>query len=111
MVIGEVLRKATGETTETFSNKKLFGPLGITHHQWSFMPSGKANTGGHLFLTIPEPRVALRLRLAGARGRLLRPILFFAPVYLPRYAIPVWVVLGVGTARLLLARRKKPADL
>jgi len=29
-------------------------------------------------------------------------ILLFAPVYLPRYVFPAWVVLGVGTMRLLL---------
>jgi len=29
-------------------------------------------------------------------------ILLFAPIYLPRYVFPVWVVLGVGIMRLLL---------
>jgi len=28
-------------------------------------------------------------------------ILFFAPIYLPRYVIPVWIILGAGMARLL----------
>jgi len=36
-------------------------------------------------------------------------ILFFAPIYLPRYVIPVWVVLGAGTVRLLLVPDAEPA--
>ncbi|MCW8925590.1 MAG: hypothetical protein OQJ84_04980 [Xanthomonadales bacterium] len=35
-------------------------------------------------------------------------ILLFAPIYLPRYVFPVWVVLGVGTIRLLLAPSPLP---
>ena len=30
-------------------------------------------------------------------------IAFFAPIFLPRYVFPVWVILGVGTVQLLLA--------
>lgn len=49
-LLGPVLEKATGEKTELFAARTLFGPLGITKLKWPYTPAGAAMTGGGLKL-------------------------------------------------------------
>ena len=51
IVLGEILRQASGMEVDTFAEKYLFQPLGITNCQWSFFgKDNKVDTGGHLHL-------------------------------------------------------------
>ena len=51
VVLGEVIRLATGGPVDLFAHRHLFGPLGITSYEWSYTPAGQVDNGGHLFLT------------------------------------------------------------
>lgn len=49
VVLGEVLRGATGENAESFARAALFEPLGIGRVQWAVFDEGAGiDTGGHL---------------------------------------------------------------
>ncbi len=50
IVIGDILRKATGLHADDFAQKHLFEPLGITEYWWHRYPSGVVQTGGGLRL-------------------------------------------------------------
>ncbi len=50
IVIGDILRKATGLHADDFAHKHLFEPLGITDYWWYRYPSGAVQTGGGLRL-------------------------------------------------------------
>jgi CubicO group peptidase (beta-lactamase class C family) len=52
--LSEVLEKATGERTDSYAQKKLFGPLGITDALWVYSPLNVPQTGGGLRLTSRE---------------------------------------------------------
>ncbi|MYM69369.1 serine hydrolase [Pseudoduganella sp. FT55W] len=49
-MLGPVLEKATGEKTDQFAARTLFGPLGITKLKWQSTPAGPVMTGGGLGL-------------------------------------------------------------
>lgn len=50
IVIGDILRKATGLHADDFAQKNLFEPLGITNYGWQRYASGAVQTGGGLRL-------------------------------------------------------------
>lgn len=50
VLIGKILREATGERVEDWARDKLFGPLGITDFYWKTTPDGETDTEGGLFL-------------------------------------------------------------
>jgi CubicO group peptidase (beta-lactamase class C family) len=50
-VVGEVIRRASGMSTEAFSQEYLFGPLGIVDFTWPVTATGWTWTGGDLRLT------------------------------------------------------------
>lgn len=50
VVLGSVLRQATGRRIEEFANDALFAPLEITGAQWQMTPTRAAMTGGGLGL-------------------------------------------------------------
>jgi len=52
--LSEVLEKATGERTDRYAQKKLFGPLGIRDAVWVYSPLNVPQTGGGLRLTSRE---------------------------------------------------------
>jgi CubicO group peptidase (beta-lactamase class C family) len=52
--LSEVLEKVTGERTDRYAQKKLFGPLGITDAIWVYSPLNIPQTGGGLRLTSRE---------------------------------------------------------
>ncbi len=50
VLLGGVLRQASGEPVADFARKVLFEPLCISDYRWSFSPSGQAMTGGSFFI-------------------------------------------------------------
>ena len=52
--LSEVLEKATGERTDRYAQKRLFGPLGISDAVWVYSPLNVPQTGGGLRLTSRE---------------------------------------------------------
>jgi CubicO group peptidase (beta-lactamase class C family) len=52
--LSEVLEKVTGERTDHYAQKKLFGPLGIMDAVWVYSPLNIPQTGGGLRLTSRE---------------------------------------------------------
>ena len=49
-LLGEIIRRTSGLNAEKFSEKYLFGPLGISHYNWLKYNDGSINTGGGLLL-------------------------------------------------------------
>ncbi len=50
VLLGGVLRQASGEPVPEFARKRLFEPLCILDYRWRFSPSGQAMTGGSFFI-------------------------------------------------------------
>lgn len=50
VLIGEIIRKATGQRADLWAAERLFAPLGITDYYWKITPSGEADTEGGLYL-------------------------------------------------------------
>lgn len=50
IVLGEVIRRASGLSVDKFAERYLFEPLGITDYYWSKLPGEIVETGGGLFL-------------------------------------------------------------
>ena len=50
VVLGGVITKASEMPVAAFSEKFLFGPLGIEDYYWELKPDGNADTGGHMFM-------------------------------------------------------------
>lgn len=76
MLVGEVLRLATGLPVPDFAFKYLFTPLGITHCYWAYTPRGKALTGTSLHLRSRDMAKFGQLYLDGGRwqGRQIVPL-------------------------------------
>jgi CubicO group peptidase (beta-lactamase class C family) len=50
ILLGEVIRKSTGEGADIFAEKNLFAPLGITDYRWNKGPKSVLDTAGGLWL-------------------------------------------------------------
>jgi CubicO group peptidase (beta-lactamase class C family) len=50
VLLGAVIKKATGLYADEFAQKYLFEPLGISQYRWSTAPDGTRHTGGGLSL-------------------------------------------------------------
>jgi CubicO group peptidase (beta-lactamase class C family) len=50
LVLGEIIRKASGLPVDKFAERYLFTPLGITDYYWAKIPGEMVETGGGLFL-------------------------------------------------------------
>jgi CubicO group peptidase (beta-lactamase class C family) len=48
VVLGDILHKSVPGGLETYADKRLFKPLGITKYQWQYTPQKVANTAGGL---------------------------------------------------------------
>lgn len=48
IVLGEIIRRATGMRVETFAEQVLFGPLGIREVEWETLPDGTCYTSGDM---------------------------------------------------------------
>lgn len=51
VLLGEILRKTTGQRIDQWAEEKLFGPLGITDYYWKETPKGEIDTEGGLYLS------------------------------------------------------------
>ncbi|MEM0955479.1 MAG: serine hydrolase, partial [Pseudomonadota bacterium] len=71
VLIGKILREATGRRADDYAREKLFEPLGIENFFWKTTPDGEADTEGGLFLSTHDlARVAyLFLREGEWKGR------------------------------------------
>ena len=50
VLIGKILREATGLRADEWANEKLFQPIGIRSFYWKTTPDGEADTEGGLYL-------------------------------------------------------------
>jgi CubicO group peptidase (beta-lactamase class C family) len=69
ILLGALLKNATGQYADEYAERHLFGPLGITRYRWDAAPDGTRHTGGGLSL---RPRDAAKIgamMLAGGRWR------------------------------------------
>ncbi len=51
VVLGDVLHRSVPGGLETYAEKRLFAPLGITQLEWQYTPQGVVNTAGGLQLS------------------------------------------------------------
>ena len=50
-VIGEIISRTSGMKLDTFADKYLFKPLGISNYNFSYTPKGRTEAGGHIYFT------------------------------------------------------------
>jgi CubicO group peptidase (beta-lactamase class C family) len=50
MVLGAIVKAATGKSADEYAVEKLFNPLGIHEYRWDRYPGGEIQTGGGLHL-------------------------------------------------------------
>lgn len=51
VLIGKILREATGQRADRWVAERLFEPIGITDFYWKITPDGEADTEGGLYLS------------------------------------------------------------
>jgi CubicO group peptidase (beta-lactamase class C family) len=51
VLLGKIVREATGIRIDKWAEQELFGPLGITAYHWKLTPLGEVDTEGGLYLT------------------------------------------------------------
>ncbi len=51
VLIGKILREATGQRADQWAAERLFKPIGITDFYWKITPDGEADTEGGLYLS------------------------------------------------------------
>ena len=51
VLIGKILREATGQRADRWVAERLFRPIGITDFYWKITPDGEADTEGGLYLS------------------------------------------------------------
>lgn len=51
VLIGKILREATGQRADRWAAERLFRPIGITDFYWKITPDGEADTEGGLYLS------------------------------------------------------------
>ncbi|MFN8037181.1 MAG: serine hydrolase [Acidimicrobiia bacterium] len=59
-LLGIVVQRAVDEDLQAFADTELFGPIGITHRDWSWARDGKGATHGYAWLLM-TPIAAARL--------------------------------------------------
>jgi CubicO group peptidase (beta-lactamase class C family) len=50
IVLGDIINKSVPEGLDKYADRKFFGPLGITKHEWEYTPQKVPNTAGGLRL-------------------------------------------------------------
>ena len=50
VLLGKIVREATGQRIDQWAEEKLFDPLGIEHYYWKVTPKGEIDTEGGLYL-------------------------------------------------------------
>jgi len=51
VLLGKILRQATGTRADIWAEKNLFAPIGIKNFKWKITPQGEADTEGGLYLS------------------------------------------------------------
>jgi CubicO group peptidase (beta-lactamase class C family) len=51
VLIGKILREATGQRADAWAAERLFAPIGIRDFHWKITPDGEADTEGGLYLS------------------------------------------------------------
>ena len=51
MLLGKIVREATGKRIDDWAEEKLFAPLGIEDYYWKVTPKGEIDTEGGLYLS------------------------------------------------------------
>jgi len=51
VLLGKIVREATGQRIDDWARERLFGPIGIDEFHWKITPDGEADTEGGLYLT------------------------------------------------------------
>ncbi|ACT59604.1 beta-lactamase [Hirschia baltica ATCC 49814] len=54
VLLGKILRVATGQRVDAWAKEKLFGPIGIEAFHWKISPDGEADTEGGLYLSAQD---------------------------------------------------------
>ncbi len=54
VLLGKILREATGQRIDDWARDRLFGPIGITEFYWKVTPDGEADTEGGLYLSTED---------------------------------------------------------
>jgi len=65
VLLGKIVRTATGQRIDEYAREKLFEPLGITEFEWKVTPDGEIDTEGGLYLA---PRDLARIAYLFLRG-------------------------------------------
>ncbi len=50
VLLGKIIREATGQRADKWAKEKLFTPIGIDEFHWKITPDGEADTEGGLYL-------------------------------------------------------------
>ncbi len=50
VLLGRILREATGQRIDAWAQEHLFGPIGIEDYYWKITPDGEADSEGGLYL-------------------------------------------------------------
>lgn len=51
VLLGKIVREATGQRMDAWAAERLFRPIGIDQHYWKITPDGEADTEGGLYLS------------------------------------------------------------
>lgn len=54
VLLGKIVRVATGQRIDAYAREKLFEPLGISDFYWKETPDGEIDTEGGLYLSAPD---------------------------------------------------------
>jgi CubicO group peptidase (beta-lactamase class C family) len=54
VLLGKILREATGQRIDEWAKERLFDPIGITDFYWKITPDGEADTEGGLYLSTED---------------------------------------------------------
>jgi CubicO group peptidase (beta-lactamase class C family) len=65
VLLGKILREATGQRADRFIDEHLFRPLDIREHYWKISPDGETDTEGGLYL---KPRDLAKIGYLFAHG-------------------------------------------
>jgi CubicO group peptidase (beta-lactamase class C family) len=54
VLLGKIVRVATGQRMDEWTRERLFKPIGITNFHWKITPDGEADTEGGLYLSTED---------------------------------------------------------
>jgi CubicO group peptidase (beta-lactamase class C family) len=54
VLLGKIVREATGQRMDDWARERLFEPIGITDFYWKITPDGEADTEGGLYLATED---------------------------------------------------------